>query len=121
MRKPQRTGSPTRREKANQEKHQRRQKKQIQRRPLRAQRAQVDPQPVPQARGFFVQQIWDKLGLEEALERVGIGKDGLPISTILMVVLLMGVVGATSLNGLTVLPCLADRTGCPTMRPCAPC
>jgi hypothetical protein len=81
----------------------------------------VDPQPVPQARGFFVQQIWDKLGLEEALERVGIGKDGLPISTILMVVLLMGVVGATSLNGLTVLPCLADRTGCPTMRPCAPC
>jgi hypothetical protein len=59
----------------------------------------VDPQPAPLARGYLVQQIWDKLGLEAALARVGIGKGGLPLSTVFIVVLLMGVVGATSLFG----------------------
>jgi hypothetical protein len=75
-----------------QEKHQRRQ--------LRAQRAKKDPQPAPTARSYFIQQIWDKLGLDAALEKAGIVKDGLPLSTIFIIVLLMGVMGATSLHNL---------------------
>jgi hypothetical protein len=50
--------------------------------------------------GFFVQQFWNKLGLDKALEKVGIVKDGLPISTIFIVVLLMGIMGAASLHNL---------------------
>jgi len=68
---------------------------------LHARRAQIDPQPAPRARGYFVQQIWDTLGLEAALEQVGITKGGLPFSTILLVVILMGVLGAASLADLT--------------------
>jgi hypothetical protein len=73
----------------------------LQRRVLQAQRAQADPQPAPRARGYFVQQIWDILRLDAALEQVGIAKGGLPFSTILIVVILMGVLGATSLADLT--------------------
>ena len=75
-----------------QEKHQRRQ--------LRAQRAQKTPQPAPTGRSYFIQQIWDKLGLDSALEKAGIVKDGLPLSTLFIIVLLMGVMGATSLHNL---------------------
>lgn len=75
-----------------QEKHHRRQ--------LRAQRAKQAPQPAPRGRSYFIQQIWDKLGLDAALERVGIVKDGLPLSTIFIIVLLMGVMGASSLHNL---------------------
>jgi len=101
MSKPTPRGSRTRHEKAQQAQQWRRRKAALRRPPLQARRAAVDPQPAPLARGYFVQQIWDKLGLEAALERVGIGKGGLPISTVLIVVLLMGVVGATSLFGAT--------------------
>jgi hypothetical protein len=48
-----------------------------------------------------VQQIWDTLGLDTALEHLGLTKGGLPFSTILIVVILMGVLGATSLADLT--------------------
>ena len=99
MSKPTQHGSRTRHEKAHQAKQWRRRKAAIPRPPLQARRAVVDPQPAPLARGYFVQQIWDKLGLEAALARVGIGKGGLPLSTVFIVVLLMGVVGATSLFG----------------------
>jgi hypothetical protein len=72
-----------------------------QRRDVQVQRAQTDPQPAPRARGYFVQQIWDTLGLDAALVQVGIAKGGLPFSTILIVVILMGVLGAASLADLT--------------------
>jgi len=67
---------------------------------LHAQRAKVSPQPAPTGRSFFIQQFWDKLGLEAALEKVGIVKDGLPLSAIFIIVLLMGLMGATSLHHL---------------------
>lgn len=67
---------------------------------MRAQRAKVSPQPAPTGRSFFIQQFWDKLGLEAALEKVGIVKDGLPLSAIFIIVLLMGLMGATSLHHL---------------------
>ena len=89
MSQPAKSGSHTRHEKAQRAKQWRRQK------------AAGEPQPAPLARGYFVQQIWAKLGLAAALARVGIGKGGLPLSTVFMVVLLMGVVGATSLFGAT--------------------
>lgn len=64
-------------------------------------RAQEDPQPAPRARGYVVRQIWDTLGLTAALTQVGLAKGGLPFSTILFVVILLGVLGATSLYDLT--------------------
>jgi len=67
---------------------------------LHVQRAKSTPQPAPTGLGFFIQQGWDKLGLDQALEKVGIVKDGLPFSTIFIVVLLMGIMGATSLHNL---------------------
>ncbi len=99
MSKPAKSGSRTRHEKAQQAKQWRRRKAAVRRQPLQARRAAGEPQPAPQARSYFVQQIWDKLGLEAALARVGIGQGGLPLSTVFIVVLLMGVVGATSLFG----------------------
>lgn len=50
--------------------------------------------------GFFIQQFWDKLGLDKALEKVGIIKDGLPFSAIFIIVLLMGIMNASSLHNL---------------------
>jgi hypothetical protein len=60
----------------------------------------MPPQPAPTGRGFFIQQFWDRLGLEAALEKVGIVKDGLPLSAIFIIVLLMGIMGASSLYNL---------------------
>ncbi len=74
-----------------------------QRQKLEAKRANKDPKPAPTGRAYFMQQIWEKLGLEAAMTRLGIMKDGLPLSTIFLVTLLMGVVGATSLNNMTTL------------------
>ena len=63
-------------------------------------RAKTEPKPAPRGRSYFIGQIWDKLGLDKALEKVGIGKDGLPYSTIFIIVILMGIVGASSLHQL---------------------
>lgn len=68
---------------------------------LRAQRAASPPKPAPRARSYFVQEIWEKLRLDEGLARVGIHKDGIPISSILMVVLMMGIMGVSSLHALS--------------------
>ena len=81
-----------REERIKREKHQRCQ--------LRAQRAKVAPQPAPTGRGFFIQQFWDKLGLDAALEKVGIIKAGRPLSTIFIIVVLLGIMGASSLYNL---------------------
>ena len=42
------------------------------RRLLQAQRAKSAPQPAPTGLSFFMQQFWTKLGLDRALEKVGI-------------------------------------------------
>ncbi len=70
------------------------------RRQLQAKRSQVDPTPAPRGYGYMLQQMWDKLGLEAAMEKAGIIKDGVPVSTVFMLVILMGIVGASSLHGL---------------------
>ena len=67
---------------------------------LKVRRADTEPSPAPQASGYFLQQMWHKLHLDAALEWAGIVKDGLPMETIFMLVILMGVVGASSLYGL---------------------
>ena len=62
--------------------------------------------PTPQAGSYLVRQFWDYLGLSEALEGLGIRKfKGLAASTLLLVVLLFGVLGARSVSD------LADKAG----------
>ena len=93
--------SNNRKKQAKRKRRQRRIKQEQQhRRQLRAQRAKIAPQPAPTGRGFFIQQFWDKLGLDAALKKGGIVKDGLPLSAIFIIVLLMGIMGATSLHNL---------------------
>ncbi len=92
-----------RRQKAKKATRQQQKNRQIKRQKLKAKRANEDPKPAPAGRAYFVQQIWEKLGLEAAMNRLGIVKGGLPLSTIFLVALLMGVVGAASLNGMTTL------------------
>ncbi len=67
---------------------------------LKARRSDTEPSPAPQASGYFLQQMWQKLRLDDALEFAGIIKGGLPMGTIFMLVILMGVAGAGSLYGL---------------------
>ena len=67
------------------------------RRELKVKRAKKEPKAAPTARGYLIQEIWNKLRLDEALEKVGIEKEGIPLSTIFLVVLLMGIIGASSL------------------------
>jgi hypothetical protein len=57
--------------------------------------------PTPQAGGYLVRQFWEHLGLTEALEKLGIRKfKGLAVSTLLLVALLFGVLGARSVSDL---------------------
>lgn len=78
-------------------KEERKRRAKYKRRQLKVKRAKKEPKAAPTARGYFIQEIWNKLKLDEALEKVGIGKEGIPLSTIFLVVLLMGVIGASSL------------------------
>jgi len=62
--------------------------------------------PTPQAGSYLVRRFWDYLGLTEALEGLGIHKfKGLAASTLLLVALLFGVLGAGSVSD------LADKAG----------
>jgi len=92
------TNSPKKVKREQRKRHLKREKQQ--RRLLRVQRAKSTPQPAPTGVGFFVQQFWNKLGLDQALEKVGVVKDGLPLGTIFILVLLMGIVNAASLHHL---------------------
>jgi len=92
------TNSPKKVKREQRKRHLKREKQQ--RRLLRVQRAKSTPQPAPTGLGFFVQQFWNKLGLDQALEKVGVVKDGLPLGTIFILVLLMGIVNAASLHHL---------------------
>jgi len=60
-------------------------------------RAARDPKPTPRARGYLATQFWRRFKLGEALEAVGVFKDGLPLGHILLVVMLFGLLNATSL------------------------
>lgn len=91
------------RQKAKKATHQQKNNRKKQRQKLEAKRANEDPKPAPTGRAYFIQQIWEKLGLEAAMTRLGIVKGGLPLSTIFLITLLMGVVGATSLHNTTTL------------------
>ena len=71
---------------------------------LKVRQAEQEPRPAPTARGYFLAKMWESLKLDQALEQVGIYKDnGVPMSTIFMVVIMMGIMGATSLNNLAAL------------------
>jgi len=95
-----------RKKQARKKKRERRVKKEkYRRRMLRIRRAKTTPKPAPTGLGVFLQKFWDKLGLDQALETAGIVKDGLPFANIFMVVLVMGITGATSLfNLIEVIP-----------------
>jgi hypothetical protein len=60
-------------------------------------RAARDPQPAPRARGYLAAQFWKRFKLSEALEAVGVFKEGLPLGHILLVVMLFGLLNAASL------------------------
>jgi hypothetical protein len=94
------TNQGKKREAKRKQRERRVKKKKQERHLLNVQRAESPPQPAPKGLGFFIQKFWDKLGLDKALEKVGIVKEGLPFSTIFIVVLLMGIMGATSLHNL---------------------
>lgn len=71
---------------------------------LKVRQAEQEPRPAPTARGYFLAKMWESFKLDQALEQVGIYKDsGVPMSTIFMVVIMMGIMGATSLNNLAAL------------------
>ncbi len=71
---------------------------------LKVRQAEQEPRPAPTARAYFLAKMWESFKLDQALEQVGIYKDsGVPMSTIFMVVIMMGIMGATSLNNLAAL------------------
>jgi len=78
-------------------------KEKYQRRQMQVQRATREPKAAPRGRSYLIGQIWEKLGLDKALEQVGIGKEGLPYSAIFIIVILMGIMGASSLHQLVAL------------------
>ena len=80
----------------------RKQRKERQRRPLRQVnigRAARNPKAPPRARGVLASQFWRQFKLSELLEQLGIVKEGLPLGHILLVVMLFGLLNATSLAG----------------------
>ena len=81
------TNQGKKREAKRKQRERRVKKKKQERHLLNVQRAESTPQPAPKGLGFFIQKFWDKLGLDKALEKVGIVKEGLPFSTIFIVVL----------------------------------
>ena len=84
--------------KASKEQHQNHQKK---RQRLEAIEAQAEPQPAPTAKGYFADQIWNNLNLDQALYQARISKEGLEIRTVLILVIMMGMMNASSLKALS--------------------
>jgi hypothetical protein len=78
----------------------RKQCEQLQKRPMRRMnigRAARDPKAPPRARGCLAVHFWQRFKLGEHLEEVGVLKDGLPLGHIMLVVMLFGLLNATSL------------------------
>lgn len=73
---------------------------------VKAARTAKKIRPTPQAGSYLVCQFWDYLGLTAALDGLSIHKfKGLAVSTLLLVALLFGVLGARSVSD------LADKAG----------
>ena len=82
----------------------RRIKRQQSRRPKKsiAVRAEKVPERQPQASGHLMQRLWEKFGFDQVLAKVGQEKcKGLPLSTLLLVLMLFGMMNATSDQDLT--------------------
>ena len=77
--------------KKRQRRHQRRMKQ------IHIGRAARNPDAPPKARGCLAVHFWKRFKLSEHLVRVGILKEGLPLGHILLVVMLFGLLNATSL------------------------
>ncbi|MCB9137298.1 MAG: transposase [Caldilineaceae bacterium] len=83
-----------RREKRNQKRQQR-----LKSRAVRAEKA---PEPQPQASGHLMQNFWEKFGFDQVLLRLGQEKfKGLPLATLILVLMLFGMVNAVSDQDLT--------------------
>jgi hypothetical protein len=99
------TGSVSRQERRRQAKARARLRKRRRRqawKPVQAGRTAKKVRPTPQAGSYLVRQFWEQLGLTAALERLGLRKfKGLAASTLLLVCLLFGVLGAQSVSDLT--------------------
>lgn len=79
----------------------RRRRKRQQWKPVQSGRTTKKIKPTPQAGSYLVRQFWEYFGMTEALEQLGIRKfKGLAASTLLMVALLFGVLGAQSVSDL---------------------
>jgi len=63
-------------------------------------RAARNPRPSPRARGYLALRFWQQFKLGEALEAIGAVKEGLPLGHILLLVMLFGLLNASSLAGL---------------------
>jgi hypothetical protein len=61
-------------------------------------RAARNPKKEPKARGCLVVCFWKWLKLDACLEKVGVSKGGMPLGQILMVVMLFGLLNASSLS-----------------------
>jgi len=76
---------------------QRRHRRQVQ---VHVGRAARNPKPSPRARGYLALRFWEQFKLGEALEAIGVVKEGLPLGHILLLVMLFGLLNASSLAGL---------------------
>ncbi len=65
--------------------------------------AAKDPQPAPRGAAYFVSEMWQTLRLDSSLYKVGIFKEGFAYSTTFLLVIMMGITGAPSLNQLAAL------------------
>jgi hypothetical protein len=81
--------------KANRKRRKQGQKRQMQ--SVNIGRAARDPKALPRARGVLAARFWQRFKLGEHLERVGVFKEGLPLGHILLVVMMFGLLNATSL------------------------
>ncbi len=99
----------------------RRRRRQRKRQPIRQVnigRAARDPEAPPRARGVLAAQFWQRFKLSEHLAQVGVFKDGLPLGHILLVMMLFGLLNASSpadvvrqVNRDTVLCAILDLEG----------
>lgn len=73
------------------------QKKQQHWKPAKAKRAKEKPKPAPRGASYLMMQFWKFFRFDEVLERLGQEKyKGLPLSTLFLVLMMFGVLNATS-------------------------
>jgi hypothetical protein len=78
-------------------KKRRQQRRRQQMRNVNIGRAARNPKASPRARGCLASQFWKRFKLSEHLEKIGIVKDGLPLGHIMLIVMLFGLLNASSL------------------------